>query len=99
MPILSKNAFHVDTAKTVQIPSPGTTGKPATPGVDLSVTVVPEQAKAEGVALPDKFVVVAHLPDPSEPDGWKRWTLQKMPPERVGFHGNTVVNNFIASGI
>ena len=98
MTVLSHNAFSVNQAKLVQILSPGTTGRPSTPGVDLKVTVVPQEAKNEGVDLTrDKYVVVAHLP--KENGDWERWTMRPMPPEQVGYRGSVTINEFIAGNI
>jgi hypothetical protein len=101
MPVLSAHAFGAR-AKPVLILPPGTTGAPYRPGVDLRVSVVPSAAKAEGVALPDQFVVVAHVPKPDH-DGaepaWERVVLTPSSPRRVGYHGEIEVDDFHAENI
>ncbi len=97
MPVLSHNAFTVNQAKLVQVLSPGTTGRPSTPGVDLKVTVVPGEAKSEGVDLPHNYVVVAHLPEAN--GAWSRFTLQSRPPRQVGYRGSVTIQEFVAGDI
>ena len=101
MTVLSSNAFGAN-AKLVTILPPGTTGAPYKPGVDLRATVVPAAARAEGAALPDKFVVVAHVPAPGASAAdprWDRIVMQGEPERRVGWHGEIAVDDFQAENV
>jgi hypothetical protein len=101
MPILSPRAFGAS-ARMVSILPPGTQGTPVQPGISLRATLLPQEAAADGNALPDRFVVVAHVPKPgssiAEPE-WQRVELNQDPQQRVGYEGNTIVDAFHADDV